>query len=82
MRKSKKLYMVSHWCEARGTSRENPAYYLGAYNYISKELKNINPSLCYKTEATALRECAKLCTKYWWASVVEVPNSALRKDVA
>lgn len=81
MKKSKKLYLVSHWCEARGTSRENPAYYVGAYNYIAKELKDINPNLCYKSESAALRECSKLCTRHWWASVVEVPMYA-RKEVS
>lgn len=80
--KQKKLYLVSHWCEARGTSRTNPAYFCGCYNYIAKELKNINPALCYKSETQALREASKLCTRNWWASVVEVPQSALRKEVA
>lgn len=76
--KLKKRYLISHWSQARGTTKENPAYYLGPYNYLQKELEGIDPDACYKSEAAALRQCAKLCTKYWWAAVVEVPQSAFR----
>lgn len=81
--KQKKYYLVAHWCNARGSSKENPAYYVGSgSSYFPKELENINPEFCYKSEQQVLKRCAKLCTRYWWASVVEVPQYALRKDVA
>ena len=76
--KEKKYYLVAHWCQARGSTRENPAYYFGPYSsYFPTKLENIKPDRCYRSEKMALKMVEKSCNNYWWAAVVEVPVSAL-----
>ena len=84
MAKQKHYYLIKNWNVQRGTTEEDPAYYLGTGSYIAETLHDVKSFFCYTSPAHAQRVVDKYNDSGWrWGykyKLIEIPVTALRKE--
>ena len=81
MAREKHYYLIVQWQPHRNTTEEKPSCIFGTQNYfVTFPLQSIDPKRCYTNLKRAENYAIKNTTLYTKCKVIEVPESALRKD--